>query len=209
MRLIPSGRPAISYLLTTTLFAYALTGAFLLIGQAQQLRSITDRVYSAAQAARGQQIYKAQCAECHGNAMEGTIGSPLTGDSFLSNWSARPLTNLVDKIQKTMPFNLPASLSRQESTDLTAYILQFGKFPAGQAELSDAMLAQISFPTAQRPAAPAAALAVTSLSPPEGNLAELMRAIAFPNSNILFNLQVKDPGKEPKKQPGTTLDYVD
>jgi len=26
-----------------------------------------------------------------------------------------------------------------------------------------------------------------------------MRAIAFPNSNIIFNLQIKDPGKEPKK----------
>jgi len=36
-----------------------------------------------------------------------------------------------------------------------------------------------------------------------------MRAIAFPNSNILFNLQVKDPGTQPKKQPGNTLDYVD
>ncbi len=36
-----------------------------------------------------------------------------------------------------------------------------------------------------------------------------MRAIAFPNSNILFNLQVKDPSTQPKKQPGNTLDYVD
>ena len=180
----------------------AFAGAFLWIGQAQQLRSLSDGVYSVAQSTRGQQLYKAQCVECHGNAMEGTIGSPLAGDSFLSNWSARPLTNLVDKIQKTMPFNLPGSLSRQQSIDLTAYVLQFGNFPAGQTELGDAMLAQISFPTARRPAA-------TALSAPEGNLAELMRAIAFPNSNILFNLQEKDPGKEPKKQPGTTLDYVE
>ena len=36
-----------------------------------------------------------------------------------------------------------------------------------------------------------------------------MRAIAFPNSNILFNLQVKDPGTQPNKKPGNTLDYVD
>ena len=26
-----------------------------------------------------------------------------------------------------------------------------------------------------------------------------MRAIAFPNSNIIFNLQLKDPGAQPKK----------
>ena len=71
---------------------------------------------------RGQEIYKAQCANCHGNAMEGPVGPPLVGDRFLSAWSARPLANLVDKIEKTMPFNLPANLSRQQSTDLVAYM---------------------------------------------------------------------------------------
>ena len=202
MRVFLLRRPSIRRVLIATLCAQVLGGAVLWVGHAQQLRVISDGVYSAAQATRGQQLYKTQCAECHGNAIEGTIGSPLTGTSFLSNWSARSLTTLVDKIQKTMPFNLPGTLSRQQSTELTAYILQIGKFPAGQAELSDAMLAQISFPTAQKPAA-------NSLSAPEGSLAELMRAIAFPNSNILFNLQEKDPGKEPKKQPGSTLDYVE
>jgi len=49
-----------------------------------------------------------------------------------------------------------------------------------------------------------------ALPPPEGNLAELMRAIAFPNSNIIFNLQVKDPGKQPKKSTTTVpFDYVE
>jgi len=166
----------------------------------QQTRSISDGVYSAAQATRGQQLYKAQCAECHGNALEGTIGSPLAGDSFLSSWSSRSLATLVEKIQKTMPFSAPGSLSRQQSTDLAAYILQFGKFPAGQRDLTDAMLAQIAFPVVRR---------VDTSAQPQGNLAELMRAIAFPNSNILFNLQVKDPDKQPKKQPGNSLDYVD
>ena len=106
MRLIPLGRPAIRYVVTATLCAYALGGALQIV-QAQQPRSVTDGVYSDGQATRGQQLYKAQCAECHGNAMEGTIGSPLTGDIFLSNWSARPLTHFVDKIQKTMPFEMP------------------------------------------------------------------------------------------------------
>ena len=144
--------------------------------------------------------------------MEGTSGPPLVGASFLANWSARPLANLVDKIQKTMPFNLPASLSRQQSTDLTAYMLQAGKFAAGPAELTDATLAQIAFPAARTSAAPAAAIAAgaTSLPPPEGNLAELMRAIAFPNSNIIFNLQLKDPGAQPKKPTASApFDYVE
>jgi len=194
---------------TLMICACVLAGAPWLNVQAQQAQLVSDGVYSAAQAVRGQGIYKAQCAECHGNALEGTVGSPLTGDGFLSDWSARPLSALVDKIQKTMPFSAPGSLSRQQSTDLTAYMLQVGKFRAGGAELTDATLARIQFP--QRSAAPraVASLAGTSLPPPQGNLAELMRAIAFPNSNILFNLQVKDPGTQPKKQPGNTLDYVD
>jgi len=63
--------------------------------------------------------------------MEGSSGPPLAGAEFLANWSARPLSGLVDKIQKTMPFGQGGSLSRQQSTDLTAFILQTGKFPAG------------------------------------------------------------------------------
>src|SRR2546422_3361276 len=166
--------------------------------EAGQVRSISDRVYSDAQASRGQDIYKSQCAECHGNAMEGVSGPPLVGDDFLGNWSARPLTNLVDKIQKTMPFTSPGSLSRAQSIDLVAYILQTGKFPAGATELSDGSLAQVTFPTAAARTAstPAVNSTGTSLPPPEGNLAELMRAIAFPNANIIFNTQLKDPGAQ-------------
>src|SRR5438105_15166107 len=87
---------------------------------AGQLRSITEGVYSSQQADQAKVIYEAQCASCHGNALEGTIGSPLTGDAFLANWSGRPLSNLVDKIEKTMPFNSPGTLSRQQATALTA-----------------------------------------------------------------------------------------
>ena len=209
--LIPLSQPGVRYARGAAFCGYTLLGALLLPAQAPQARSVTDSVYSAGQAARGQQLYKAQCGGCHGNAMEGTNGPPLVGESFLSNRSAQPLVNLVDKIQKTMPFNLPGSLSRAQSTDLAAYILQAGKFPAGQAELSEAALTQIVFPTVRSSAAPrAASLAGTSLPPPEGNLAELMRAIAFPNSNIIFNVQLKDPGVQTKKPPASApFDYVE
>jgi S-disulfanyl-L-cysteine oxidoreductase SoxD len=166
-----------------------------------QGRSIADGVYTAAQAIRGQQLYTAQCAACHGKALEGTVGSPLVGSAFLANWNARPLGNLVDKIQKTMPFELPGSLNRQQSTDLAAYILQAGKFSAGTSELNDSALGQITFPAA-RTAEPSAG--------PDGSLAELMRAIAFPNANIIFNLQLKDPGTQQKKKSNPVpFDYVE
>jgi mono/diheme cytochrome c family protein len=167
---------------------------------AGQLRSITEGVYSSQQADRAKPIYEAQCESCHGTALEGGVGSPLAGEGFLANWSGRPLSNLVDKIEKTMPFNLPGSLSRQQATDLTAYILAGGKFPAGRADLNENGLAQIALPTVKR----SGANAPTGT----GTLAELMRAVAFPNANIIFNLQLYDPGKEPKKEMPVPYDYV-
>src|SRR5262249_6905818 len=114
---------------------------------------------------------------------------------------------LTDKIQKTMPFAQPANLTRPQSIDLVAYILQTGKFKAGQAELADASLAQVSFPAVQK----AAATGSTTLLPPEGNLAELMRSIAFPNANILFNVQLRDPAKQEIKKLNSNapFDYVE
>jgi len=145
-------------------------------------------------AARGREIYQAQCAECHGKAMEGTIGPPLVGAGFLGGWSGRPVADFVDKIQKTMPFNQTTTLSREESTDVSSYILEASKLAPGQA----------AFPGAR----PAASLARGTA--PEGNLGELMRAIAFPNANIIFNLQLKNPSAQKKKQPAASpFDYVE
>jgi hypothetical protein len=43
------------------------------------------------------------------------------------------------------------------------------------------------------------------------NLAELMRAIAFPNANIIFNLQLKNPSTAPRPKPlaSSPFDYVE
>src|SRR5262252_122456 len=182
------------------LLASMLLAASLLAAQAGQPASLASGVYSAAQAAEGRDLYRAQCAECHGAALEGASGPPLVGDAFLSNWSARPLATVVGKIQNTMPFNQPGSLSRAQSTALLAYMLQAGRYPAGPIDLKDDVLAKVTMPAgAARPLSPR----------PEGNLAELMRAIAFPNSNIIFNVQVKDPGAQPKKElAASPFDYV-
>ena len=173
--------------------------------QAGQLRSVTAGVYSAAQAARGETLYRAQCGDCHGRALEGAIGPPLAGESFLSNWSARPLSDVVDKIQKTMPFEKPGSLSRQQSADLLAYMLQVGKFPGGRRRAWRRRAGADRVSNGER-----AARLPPPVPAPEGNLAELMRAIAFPNANIIFNLQVKDPAAARTKPLATSpFDYVE
>ena len=207
MRLVPSGSSAIRYAVGTACCAFVIVAASSIAGDARQLRPLTAGVYSAEQATRGQELYDDQCASCHGVEMEGSIGPPMVGDAFMANYSERPLTTLVDKIQNTMPFQSAGTLSREQSIDLAAYILQGGEFPAGQAELADAQLAQIAFPVTQVAAAPVTGGAAGSLPPPVGNVAELMRAIAFPNANIIFNLQITNPTDEPPVNVGRPFDY--
>ncbi len=206
MRVIRPGRRAVRRATATIPCAVAFAGAFGLTAHAGQSRTVTEGVYSDEQAARGRQVYRDQCLTCHGDALEGVVGPPLAGDGFLSIWSARPVAALVDKIRNTMPLQAPAPLSRQESIDLAAYILQAGGFPAGQGELRDAALAEIALPTAPTASAAGGDLSVA----PIANLAQLMRAIAFPASNIVFNVQIKDPGAETPPATGTRpFDYVE
>ena len=210
IRLFRVSRPAVRHAVWVALCASALLATFSSFGNASQIQSLSDGVYSTPQAERAQLIYQAQCAMCHGNALQGASeGSPLTGEGFLSNWSGQPLSDLVDKIENTMPFGAPGSLSRQQATDLTAYILQAGEFPAGQADLAEDALTRIALPTVSPSPGNDTLLSGTSLPPPEGNLAELMRGIAFPNSNVIFNLQVKNPTDEPAKTMPIPFDYVE
>ena len=186
----------------------ALAAAFLPNAQAQPPRAVTEGVYTVEQAASGRQVYQEQCASCHGDALEGLVGPPLAGDGFLSIWSARPVVELVDKIHNTMPLQAEAPLSREQSIDLTAYILEAGGFPAGQAALDDASLAGIALPAA--PGAAASAGDGDVPPAPLANLAQLMRAIAFPASNIVFNVQIKNPADDvPPPTAARSFDFVE
>ena len=191
--------------LGVALAVYALVAAFSLTGHAQQSRTVADGVYSAEQAQRGAELYKAQCAACHGAKLEGVIGPMLAGDGFVAAWGGRSLAELVDKIQNTMPLQAPGTLMRPQAIDIAAYMLQIGNFGAGQAQLNDAALKQVTFPAA-RPAAAAAAGGGVALAP-TANLAQFMRGVTFPNANVLFNTQVKDPAAVKPSNP-VPFDYV-
>ena len=119
----------------------ALIGALVLTGDAQ-VRTVAGGSYSAAQATRGKQIVDAQCATCHGTNLEGRVGPPLTGDTFLAAWNARPLSDLVEKIEKTMPPQQAGSITRPQAIDIVAYLLQSANFAAGSTELSAAAVTQ-------------------------------------------------------------------
>jgi len=188
--------------------AYALVGLFSITGHAGQAREVTAAgSYSEAQATRGKQLYSDQCLACHGEMLEGVVGPPLTGADFLTDFGGHPVADLIQKIQGTMPQQAPGTLTRPQSTDITAYILQFSKYPAGP-DLTDATATQFTLPAGKAAPAPVAANptgqpTVTATA----NLAQFMRAVTFPNANILFNTQLYDPGKEKPKMP-IPYDYV-
>lgn len=99
-------------------------------------RSVWDGVYTEEQAKRGQPLYNQHCASCHGDSMTGgEMAPPLAGGEFLSNWNGLTVGDLFERIRTTMPLGKPGKLSRDVNSDITAYMLNFGQFPAGQTEL--------------------------------------------------------------------------
>lgn len=163
----------------------------------QPAPAATPGIYSAAQAARGAALYTDLCTSCHGAALEGNLAPPLAGDVFGQGWSGRPLAELVTKIQNTMPENEPGRLSPTQSTELVAFILQANKLPAGEADLAVDTSApdSVRYPVVATSATSAAASGSPTLEGlPIGNLAQVMRGILFPSSNLIFNAQSQDPG---------------
>jgi S-disulfanyl-L-cysteine oxidoreductase SoxD len=81
-------------------------------------------LYSEVQAKRGQEVFTAICSECH--EIE-----DLTNEDFRMNWDGTTLYELFDNIRTTMPDENPGTLTPQQYIDVTAYVLQLNKLPAG------------------------------------------------------------------------------
>jgi len=174
-------------------------------------RSVSDGVYTDQQATRGQAIYKARCTSCHGDALAGRTGPPLSGNDFASTWHTQPLSELAYKIRRTMPKLPDVPLTDAEAADVVAYVLQFGKFPSGRAELvlNEATLKEVKFPAPAVAAARAPETGLPSLTP-SGSVNQVMRGILFPSANIIFTVQTIDPGakRPPVETTGAGFDWL-
>ncbi len=116
---------------TRTLVAItlSLTALPLLSVSAQDaVRSTKDRVYSAAQAADGRDLYDGRCKSCH-------TAISHTGPPFRANWDKRPLSDLWDYIVEKMPKDAPGTLDPDEYAKVLAYILRMNGMPAGSEDL--------------------------------------------------------------------------
>jgi S-disulfanyl-L-cysteine oxidoreductase SoxD len=108
-------------------------GAWLLLiliasAAAQDKKSVKAGVYTAAQAERGQGLFKSKCASCH-------APNRFTDDLFYTSFAGKPLWEMFDVISDSMPEDDPGSLKKEEYADVIAYLLKLNNFPAGAAEL--------------------------------------------------------------------------
>ena len=115
-----------------------------------QGKTTIDGVYTEAQAQRGEAVYARACAGCHQPDLSGDGQTPaLVGKDFNMDWNDRSIGDLFERTRISMPADAPGSLEPAEVADVIAFLLNKGKFPAGQAELpSDlAALKDIKFVT--------------------------------------------------------------
>jgi mono/diheme cytochrome c family protein len=116
--------------------------------RAQTTRSVWDGVYTEAQATRGAALFDRECAGCHGPDGEGGGMAPaLVGAAFYANYDGQTVGDLFERNRTTMPVGREGRLSGTQNADITAFMLQFNKFPPGAMELpsQSMMLRQIKY----------------------------------------------------------------
>jgi cytochrome c5 len=109
-------------------------------------KTVRDKVYTKEQAARGAELYGAQCAKCHDpdKLPEGKKPPPpIVGAKFKDTWQDRTLGELYTLVLTTMPSDGSAVLTSDQTLDLLAHLLKLNEYPEGTAPLKndDAMKA--------------------------------------------------------------------
>jgi len=91
-------------------------------------RTIVDRVYSVAQAERGEQRFKTSCSSCH-------TPSSFGDGMFADRWDGQTMADVFEYVSSTMPENDPGGLKKEDYADVLAYMLRINAYPAGYDEL--------------------------------------------------------------------------
>ncbi len=103
--------------------------------------SIWSGVYTKAQSERGEKLYSAACAQCHGLRLNGA-GQPdqppspaIARAGFLRKWEGKPVAALFTYVREMMPTDAPGTLTDQQSIDAVAYMFAVSDIPAGDKDL--------------------------------------------------------------------------
>ena len=117
-------------------FAVCAGAAITSSAQEPAAGSVWAGVYTDEQAKRGEAVSNKMCVGCHGPDLSGGEAGPtLVGLEFLGNWTSLTVADFFDRVHATMPADAPGTLTPQQTSDLTAYVLKLNKYPAGKAEL--------------------------------------------------------------------------
>jgi len=95
-------------------------------------------IFTEAQAAHGQTLYRSNCTACHGGDLPGEHAPPLRGNPFWSQWEHETVRSLYSRIISTMPPDDPGSLAEKDVIDLVAYLLQSNGVPSGSRAIANA-----------------------------------------------------------------------
>jgi hypothetical protein len=87
-----------------------------------------DGLFTAAQAARGEQHFKQSCMTCHKVEEQ-------TGASFRASWGRGTVGEFLTVISRTMPRSSPGSLTPDAYASIVAFYLRQSGYPTGAAEL--------------------------------------------------------------------------
>jgi cytochrome c len=105
--------------------------------------------------AQGKAIYALKCIACHGSAEKVVAGAKLPAPVLVSDSASKvraignywPYASTVfDYIRRSMPYNLPGSLTNNEVYGLTAYLLNANKIIKPDAVLNAQTLPKVVMP---------------------------------------------------------------
>jgi cytochrome c5 len=132
-----------SFVLGLAAGAYAaavLTVSLAGVASPQEGKTTRDGVYTAAQAARGKELFEKVCSKCHVFAVDPSVpkleGPPLGGATFFNNWEDKTIFALATSIRLGMPPDGSVTVDAQQAADVIAFILQSNTLPAGESELT-------------------------------------------------------------------------
>jgi mono/diheme cytochrome c family protein len=91
-------------------------------------RSIVDRIYSVAQAQRGEARFKVSCSSCH-------TAASFAGGTFAERWNGQTMGEVFDFVSQAMPENDPGGLKAEEYADVLAFILALDAYPVGNDDM--------------------------------------------------------------------------
>ncbi|MDG2175381.1 MAG: cytochrome c [Gammaproteobacteria bacterium] len=112
---------------------FSLLIIFLALSNSGALNAQESIQFTLDQANAGETLYKLNCQACHGNRLSnGQFGTPLIGRAFRNIWKGKSLGELLQHTWEKMPPDDLMSLTREEVTNLVAFILSRNDMKPGE-----------------------------------------------------------------------------